>query len=81
MTEDEDTTFAGLKFLIQYRDKETGIKWHNMAAYDVALAAEKYFEKLKRSESENLPWEYQLVDIDEGTTTRQLSADTKDDPS
>lgn len=81
MTENEDTTFAGLKFLIQYRDKENGIHWHNMAAYDVVLAAERYFEKLKLSESENLPWEYRLVDLENGTTTRQLSTDNKGDPS
>lgn len=73
MTEDKEPTFAGLRFLIQYRDKDIGIAWHNMAAYDAVLAAERYFEKLKLSESEKLPWEYRLVDLEEGTTTRQLS--------
>lgn len=71
--------FTGLKFLIQYRLKDDGVRWHNMAAFDGALAAEGYFKQ--QCSDEYWPWEYQLVDLEEGTTTRQEQARAAPQPS
>lgn len=66
---DSAEVFDGLKFLIQYRRKDDGIHWHNMAAFDGVLAAERFFRQQDTDEA--CPWEYQLVDLENGTTTRQ----------
>jgi hypothetical protein len=61
---DEHDTFHGLKFLIQYRRNDDGVRWHNMAAFDVAGAAERFFAKQKENNDiEDWPWEYRLVDL------------------
>lgn len=66
---DENGTFYGLKFLIQYRRKDDGVRWHNMAAFDVGGPAEKYFNE--QSRDEDWPWEYQLVNLESGASTQQ----------
>jgi hypothetical protein len=67
MTEPE--TFDGLKFLIQYRRKDDGVRWHNMAGFDVVGPAEKYFAQ--QSRDEDWPWEYSLLDLETGLRTSQ----------
>jgi hypothetical protein len=61
--------FSGLKFLIQYRRRDDGVRWHNMAAFDVMGPAEKYFAQQRRDE--DWPWEYQMVDLETGLCTHQ----------
>jgi hypothetical protein len=68
--DDEPSKFDGLHFLIQYRRKDNGVRWHNMAAFDGTLAAERYFTS--QSCDEAWPWEYQMIDIESGHVTRQL---------
>lgn len=60
MSEDQ---FDGLKFLIQYRRKDDGIRWHNMAAFDGVLAAERFFNQ--QDKTEECLWEYRLVDLEQ----------------
>jgi len=55
-----DLGFLGL---VQYRQKVGGGDWKNMAAFDVNGAAESYFQK--QDTSENWPWEYRLIDLEE----------------
>lgn len=71
---DEPSKFDGLTFLVQYRRKDDGTRWHNMAAFDGELAAERYFKT--QSSDEDWPWEYQLVDLENSTTTRQCPQET-----
>lgn len=66
---DETDKFSNLYFLIQYRRKDDGIRWINMAAFDGALAAERYFKS--QDTDANCRWEYQMLDLENGTTTRQ----------
>ena len=63
----ESDRFEGLKYLIQYR-RTDGLRWHNMAAFDVIGAAERYFENNTKG-SEEWPWEYQMVDLETGVVT------------
>lgn len=71
MSDDADK-FDGLKFLIQYRRKDDGVRWNNMAAFDVRGPAETYFEK---QGGHGIPWEYQLVDLESGECRRQPPPD------
>lgn len=64
----DEGRFTGLNFLIQYRRKDEAV-WHNMAAFDVPGPAEKYFGDQWRGE--RCPWEYQLVNLEDGTITQQ----------
>lgn len=59
----EDSPFYGLNYLIQYRRKDECV-WHNMAAFDGELAAERYFTKQGGDDS---PWEYRMVEVPEGS--------------
>jgi hypothetical protein len=59
--------FDGLNYLIQYRQKADGVKWHNMAAFDVLGAAESYLKKQDRDE--DWIWEYRMVDLEDGNVT------------
>lgn len=70
--------FAGLTFLIQYRRKDTGVRWHNMASFDGELAAMRYFQQQDRDNA--CPWEYRMVDIENGTMTAQTRTDTSEEP-
>lgn len=63
--------FDGLKFLIQYRRKDDGVRWHNMAAFDGILAAERFFKQ--QSTDADCPWEYSLFDIEENRRTSQVA--------
>jgi len=65
---DEDE-FSGLHFLIQYRRKDDGVRWGNMAAFDVMGPAEIYLAQQRCDE--DWPWEYQMVDLETGLCTRQ----------
>jgi hypothetical protein len=65
-------TFDGLKFLIQYRRKDDGVRWHNMAAFDGELAAKRFFGQQDTDES--CPWEYSLYDIEENCRTSQVTS-------
>lgn len=57
---DDDTSpFKGLNALVQYRQKENGIVWHNMAAFDSMGIAERYRDK----QGASAPWEYRAVDL------------------
>jgi hypothetical protein len=62
-------TFDGLKFLIQYRRRDDGVRWYNMAAFDVAGPAEKYFAQ--QSNDDDWPWEYRLIDLDASEQQRE----------
>jgi hypothetical protein len=75
MTEPE--TFAGLKFLIQYRRKDDGVRWHNMAGFDVQGPAEKYLKQ--QSLDEGWPWEYSLLDLESGQRHHQCPQESSSD--
>lgn len=60
--------FLNLYFFIQYRRKDDGGHWINMAAFDVRGPAEKYFKE--QSCDEDWPWEYQLVDLESGVIAK-----------
>lgn len=51
-----------LPHVVQYRRRADGIKWIDMAAFDVKGPAEWY---LGLQGGENSPWEYRLVDLSE----------------
>lgn len=68
---DIEDKFSNLYYLIQYRRRDDGIRWINMAAFDTSLSAERYFE-MQRCD-DDWPWEYQLVDLESGVVTRQNS--------
>lgn len=55
-----EPTYYGLKALVQYRRKETGIRWVNMAAFDSMHMAEKYAIECSNSDR---PWEYRAVEV------------------
>jgi len=48
----------GLNFLVQYRRKDDGTRWNNMAAFDRQTIAENY---AKKCEGDNVPWEYRAI--------------------
>lgn len=52
--------FEGLTAIVRYRRKEDGVKWHNMAAFDVRSIADKYAADCSKADS---PWEYEVVDV------------------
>jgi hypothetical protein len=68
MSEGEDG-FSNLYFLIQYRRKDDGVRWINMAAFDVRGPAEKYFAE--QSRDEEWPWEYRFFDLENNTCIQQ----------
>lgn len=51
--------FEGLTALVQYRRKDDGVTWHNMAAFDFFGPAERYRDK----QDPEAPWEYRAVDL------------------
>jgi hypothetical protein len=57
-----ENSHGGLPYLIQYRRKD-GIKWTNMAAFDVQGAAETYYEKQRNDPKDDWPWEYRLIEV------------------
>jgi len=48
-----------LPFVVQYRRKDDGIKWVDMAAYDSLTIAENYRDKCS---CHNMPWEYRVIE-------------------
>lgn len=48
-----------LPFVVQYRRKDDGIHWVDMAAYDQQSVAERYRDKCA---GDNVPWEYRVDD-------------------
>lgn len=56
---DEALPKPALPFVVQYRRKDEGIFWVDMAAFDVPGVAERYRDKCAEGD---VPWEYQIVD-------------------
>ena len=48
-----------LPYVVQYRRKDDGIHWIDMAAYDVLSVAERYRDECA---GDNVPWEYRVDD-------------------
>lgn len=63
--------FDGLVAVVQYRRKEDGIFWHNMAAFDSLGVAEHYCAELTKNQMR--PWEYRAIEVlpqcDRGSAT------------
>lgn len=51
--------FEGLTALVQYRRKDVGFAWRNMAAFDSFGIAERYRDNMDAE----APWEYRAVDL------------------
>jgi hypothetical protein len=75
MSDEPNDLFDGLKFLIQYRRKDDGVRWHNMAAFDGVLAAGRFFKAQDADDA--CPWEYRLKDIEASTILLQHSGGEK----
>ncbi len=48
-----------LPFVVQYRRKDGGIRWADMAAFDLLGPAERYRDTCA---GDNVPWEYRVDD-------------------
>lgn len=60
--------FEGLKFVIQYRRRDFGHGWKNMAAFDVEGPATKYLTDLSK-DNDGCPWVYRMLELETGKTT------------
>jgi hypothetical protein len=58
-----DNQFNGLVAIVQYRRKRGHDDWHNMAAFDSRSMADTYCANC--SKDDLLPWEYQVIDVQE----------------
>ena len=70
------TVLDDLKFVIQYRSRRPlGHGWKNMAAFDVAGPAEKYFDEQRYND--DWPWEYRLVDLHTNSITTRTPQESE----